>query len=239
MAQPMKLSFTQDIGETSPAKREAIGALRITADGRKFRYAKAGAASLAAGSLVMAPAAAAQHVNRPAVPANVGDRVVSVVVGTTAVAENAYEDGYLQVSDSDGQGRQHRILSNTACPAGGTVVCTLAESVRAALTANSRVSLIPSPWCGVAASATEENLPAGVAVCDVPAGQYFFAQTGGVGCCLAAGTAGIGSMLVPGAVPGSLTAMNAALDVDQPVAGVAYAAAFADGKHQPCLLTLD
>ena len=239
MAQPMKLSFTQDVGETSPAKREAIGALRITADGRKFRYAKAGAASLPAGSLAMAPAASAQHVNRPAAPAAVGDRVVSVVVGTTAVAENAYEDGYLQVADSDGQGRQYRILSNTACPAGGTVICTLAESVRAALTANSRVSLIPSPWCGVAASATEENLPAGVAVCDVAAGQYFFAQTGGVGCCLAAGTAGIGSMLVPGALPGSLTAMNAALDVDQPVAGVAYAAAFADGKHQPCLLTLD
>ena len=33
--------------------------------------------------------------------------------------------------------------------------------------------------------------------------------------------------------------MNATLDVDQPVAGVAFAAAFADGKHQPCLLTID
>ena len=51
MAQPMKLSFTQDVTETSPAKREAVGALRITADGRKFRYAKAGAAALAAGSM--------------------------------------------------------------------------------------------------------------------------------------------------------------------------------------------
>jgi len=239
MAQPMKLSFTQDVGETSPAKREAVGSLRITADGRKFRYAKAGVASLPAGSLAMAPAASAQHVSRPATPAAIGDRVVSVVVGTAAVAENAYEDGYLQVADSDGQGWQYRILSNTACPSGGTVICTLAEPVRAALTTNSRVSLIPSPWCGVAASATEENLPAGVTTCDVPAGHYFFAQTGGVGCCLAAGTAGIGSMLVPGAAPGSLAAMNATLDVDQPVAGVAFAAAFADGKHQPCLLTID
>lgn len=239
MAQPMKLSFTQDVGETSPAKREAVGALRITADGRKFRYAKAGPAAIDAGSLTLAPAAEAQHIGRPATPASVGDRVVSVTVGTTAVAENAYEDGYLQVADSDGQGRQYRILSNTACPAGAAVICTLAEPVRAALTTDSRVSLIPSPWCGVAASATEENLPAGVATCNVPAGHYFFAQTGGVGCCLAAGTAGVGSMLVPGAAPGSLTAMNATLDVDQPVAGVAFAAAFADGKHQPCLLTID
>ncbi|OLN25002.1 hypothetical protein DVDV_3720 [Desulfovibrio sp. DV] len=239
MAQPMKLSFTQDVGETSPAKREAIGALRITADGRKFRYAKAASASIDAGSLALAPVAEAQHVNRPATPASVGERVVQVTVGASPVAENAYEDGYLQVADSDGQGRQYRILSNTACPAGGTVICTLAEPVRAALTTDSRVSLIPSPWCGVAASATEENLPAGVATCDVPAGHYFFAQTGGVGCCLAAGTAAVGSMLVPGAAPGSLAAMNATLDVDQPVAGVAFAAAFADGKHQPCLLTID
>jgi len=239
MAQPMKLSFTQDVGETSPAKREAVGALRITADGRKFRYAKAGSSPVPAGSLVMAPAAVAAHTGRAATPSAVGDRVVSLVVGAAPVAENAYEDGYLQVAANDGGGRQHRILSNTACPAGGTTVLTLAEPVRAALTAASVVSLIPSPWCGAAVSASEENLPAGVAVCDVPAGHYFFAQTGGVACCLAAGTAAVGSMLVPGPAAGSLAAMNASLDVDQPVAGVAFAAAFADGKHQPCLLTLD
>ena len=50
----MKLSFTQDVGETSPAKREAVGALRITADGRKFRYAKAGSAALPAGAMLLA-----------------------------------------------------------------------------------------------------------------------------------------------------------------------------------------
>lgn len=239
MAQPMKLSFTQDVGETSPAKREAVGALRITADGRKFRYAKAGAVGLSAGSLGLAPAAVAAHSNLAATPAAVGDRVLSLTVGVTAVAENAYEDGFFQVADADGKGRQYRILSNTACAAGGTVVLTLAEPVRAALTALSKVSLVPSPWGGVTASATEENLPAGITPCDVPAGHYYFAQTGGVACCLAAGTAPIGAMLVPGATAGSLSAMNATLDVDQPVAGVAFAAAFADGKYQPCFLTLD
>ncbi len=239
MAQPMKLSFTQDVSETSPAKRETLGALRITADGRKFRYAKAGPDALTAGALGLAPAAVAAHQNLAASPAAVGDRVLSLTVGQAAVAENAYEDGYLQVADADGKGRQCRILSNTACAAGGTVVLTLAEPLRAALTADSKVSLVPSPWAGVAASATEENLPAGVSPCDVPAGHYFFAQTGGVACCLASGTAPIGSMLVPGAAAGSLAAMNAALDTDQPVAGVAFAAAFTSGHCQPCFLTLD
>lgn len=239
MAQPMKLSFTQDVAETSPAKREAIGALRITADGRKFRYAKAGGADLTAGSLGLAPAAVPDHQNLAATPAAVGDRVLSLVVGQTAVAENAYEDGYLQVADADGKGRQYRILSNTACAAGGTVILTLAEPVRGALSAASTVSLVPSPWAGVIASATEENLPVGVAPCDVPAGHYYFAQTGGVGCCLAAGTAPVGSMLVPGATAGSLAAMNATLDTDQPVTGVAFAAAFTDGRCQPCFLTID
>jgi len=239
MAQPMKLSFTQDIGEISPAKREAVGALRITADGRKFRYAKAGVSGLAAGSLGMAPAAVPDHCNLPATPAAVGDRVVSLVVGKTAVAVNAYEDGFFQVAAADGQGRQYRILSNTACAAAGSVVLTLAEPIRAALTATSRVSLVPSPWGGVTASATKENLPAGVATCDVPAGHYYFSQTGGVACCLAAGPAAVGTMLVPGATAGALSAMNASLDVDQPVAGVAFAAAMADGVCQPCFLTLD
>lgn len=239
MAQPMKLSFTQDVAETSPAKREAVGALRITADGRKFRYAKAGAASLAAGTLGLAPAAVAAHQNLTATPAAVGDRVLSLTVGASAVAENAYEDGFLQVADAAGKGMQCRILANTACAAGGTVVLTLAEPLRAALTAASKVSLVPSPWGGVTASATEENLPVGVAPCDVPAGHYYFAQTGGVACCLAAGAAPVGSMLVPGAAPGSLSAMNATLDTDQPVTGVAFAAAFTDGRCQPCFLTLD
>lgn len=239
MAQPMKLSFTQDVTETSPAKREAVGALRITADGRKFRYAKAGASALAAGTMGQAPAAVANHVNLTAPTAAVGDRVLSLTVGATAVAENAYEDGYLQVAETNGSGRQYRILSNTACPAGGTVILTLAEGLRTALTAASKASLVPSPWCGVTASANEENLPAGVTPCDVPAGQYYFAQTGGVTCCLAAGTPAVGTMLVPGATAGALAAMNATLNVTQPVTGVAFAVAGADGRCSPCFLTLD
>jgi len=239
MAQPMKLSFTQDVTETSPAKREAVGALRITADGRKFRYAKAGAAALAAGSMGLAPAAVANHCNLAGTAAAVGDRVLSVTVGATAVTENAYEDGYLQVTETTGSGRQYRILSNTACVASGTVILTLAEGLRAAVTTASKCSLVPSPWCGVTASATEENLPAGVTPCDVPAGHYYFAQTGGVGCCLSAGTPTVGTMLVPGATAGALAAMNATLDVDQPVAGVTFATAGTDGRCSPCFLTLD
>ena len=115
MAQPMKLSFTQDVTETSPAKREAVGALRITADGRKFRYAKAGQAALTAGTLGLAPTAVSEHQHLAANPAAVGDRVLSLTVGAEPVMENAYEDGFLQVADSDGKGRQYRILSNTAC----------------------------------------------------------------------------------------------------------------------------
>jgi hypothetical protein len=33
--------------------------------------------------------------------------------------------------------------------------------------------------------------------------------------------------------------MNATLDVDQPVAGVAFAVAGTDGRCSPCFLTLD
>ena len=181
MTQPMKLSFTQDVTEASPAKREIIGALRITADGRKFRYAKAGGV-LTAGSMGFIPEHIPEHKGLPCQSAALGYRVISLTVGQTECPENYYEDGFLQVSKA-GKGWEYRILSNTACPACCSVILTLASPLLTGLDASYTASLIPSPWSGVVPPGDRApTMRAGVSPCDVPSGHYYFAQTGGAAC---------------------------------------------------------
>ena len=50
MGFPMKRTgFQQGLLQESATAKEMVGTLRITRDGRKFRYAKAGGSALAAG----------------------------------------------------------------------------------------------------------------------------------------------------------------------------------------------
>jgi len=241
MAQPMKLQFTQDVAEVSTVKKEILGALRILADGRKYRYARAGSGGVSAGALLMAPKAEAGFTDQAALaalPAKTVDRVLSLTFGADA-AENAFEDGYLLVTGGPGAGAARRILANAAAPAGSPVIVTLAESLGVELSAESLVTLVPSPWAGAIQSAEEENVPVGVAPCDAGEGRYLWIQTGGPGLCLSFDDAPVGAMMVPGAVAGSLGAMNAALDVDQPVTAVALAVGGAAGKRRPFFLKID
>lgn len=238
MAQPMKLSFTQDVMETSVLKKEILGALRILADGRKFRYARAGAGGVGVGLLAMAPKAAALLTDQAASAARIGDRALTLIVGAD-VAENAFEDGYLQITDAEGKGHQYRILSNAAALAGAGAALTLAEPLKAALDATSRYSLIPSPWAGVAAIGVAENVPVGVSPCAAAAGRYFWLQTGGPCVCLSADASDVGTMMVPGATAGSLAGMKATLDVNQPVIALALACAGSAGLYKPFFLKID
>ena len=49
MTMPIKTMFSQALFEAKATTPEAIGTIRILADGRKFRLAKAGAAALSPG----------------------------------------------------------------------------------------------------------------------------------------------------------------------------------------------
>lgn len=242
MATAMKNAFTGDVKEVHSEKREKLGTLRITSDGRKFRYAKAGGA-LAAGKMCIGAVAEANHINVAVAAASIGDMTVSVTVGATAVAENAYADGYLQVNDGTGEGHAYLIASNTACDASGVTLVTLAEPIRAALVASStsEVSLIPSPWNGVTHSATEESVAAGVSVVVVPSGAFCWLQTGGVGCCLMSGAPGVGAPLTLGATAGALLAISAtiATTVTQPIVGTTLATAGVSTEYKPVMLQMD
>ena len=237
---PVKTAgFLQGITTTSTTRKERLGTLRILEDGRKFRYSLAGGA-LTAGDATVSAAVHSDHTNLAVSTLNTSRTQVQVTVSAgTAIASNALSGGYLHVNAGTGEGRAYRIDSNTALSAAGTTI-TLALSDRmAASDGTTKVTLVHSPYSGVTASATEENLFSGVAPVDVTSGRYFWAQTGGPTVVLISGTPAIGTMLTLAAAAGALIAINATLDIDQPIVGIHWGTVGVDGEFKPVMLTVD
>lgn len=237
----IKNQFSQGLYKASTTMMERLGAKCILEDGRVFRYVKAGSGGLAPGKAAVAAAATANHINRAVAAAfAIGVTEVSVPVGATAVTADQYKDGFLQVNDATGEGYQYKIASNTACDSSGTTIVQLSEPLRVALVAStSEVSLIPSPYAGAVHTTTEENLPVGVACTTIAADSYGWVQTGGPGIALISGTPAVGTMLTLGAASGSLIAINATLDIDQPIVAIAYSTAGVDTEYKPVFLLID
>lgn len=246
MTKPMKRAgFAQGIMEISSTKKEEIGTLRITQDGRKFRYARAGASALGAGKMGVAAQPNAQQINVNVLAASIGDKQVTLTGLTyaAAIAENALAGGKLHINDGTGEGHQYLIESNTAFGSSNTtIVVTLQDGIKVAIVASgtTEASVFPSPWYGITESNTEENLPVGVAPCAITANYYYWAQTGGEAIALVNGTPAVGTMLTLGATPaGALVAINTSLDIDQPVCAIAWGTVGVSGEYKAVKLMLD
>lgn len=238
MTKPLNnTAWNQDILEQSATQKEVLGILRITEDGRKFRYAKAGEA-LAVGKIGQLAEGTANHVKQAAPAAAAGTIRIGLTVGATAVTENQYKDGYLQIYDgtSSGLGMQYRILSNTACDSSGVTYVTLETPLKYALTAADYYSLIPNPWSSITQNASLAHGCAGVAVRPVTNGYYFWLQTAGVACVLNGGNTALGSAIVTSATEGAFKTMAA---YDSGVIGYTIGFAGVDTKYCPVMLTID
>lgn len=245
MTRPLKKAgFSQGIYAISATQKEELGTLRVLADGRMFRYAKAGASALAAGKMGIAPAIAADVTNEACASAHaIGDYVVeeTITAAVAAYAENFFQGGFLQVNDATGEGHQYKIQSSTAVAISGTsIALTLEDPIRVALVAaTSEFTLAQSPWQGVTESTTEESLPVGVAPVAVTAAYYYWAQTHGPALVLVAGTPAVGTMMTLSATAGALAAINATLDIDQPVCGIMHGTAGVATEYKPVFLMID
>jgi len=193
-------AFSQGIHEQSSTQKEKLGTLRVLADGRKFRYAKAGGTALAIGIPTQSAAAEANHINKQCAAAAIGSTVVFVTVGATAVTEDQYKDGWLMVNDGTGQYCMYPVLGNSACAGSGTTTVVLAEPIRVALVGSgtSEVSLIPNAFYGVVVGAANGHF-AGVPPIDVTANYYYWSQTGGMCCALNTNAVAVGSEVALGA----------------------------------------
>lgn len=228
----------QDARKVSTTKLHDFGTVAETADGRVYRYSRAGGSNLAAGLVNTTTAKVANHTNiAVATAASVGDRQVNVTVGATAVTQGQYDGGFLVVNDSAGVGCAYRIAGTPVIGSGGTGIIQLAEAVATALTTSSKVSLSYNPFDQAIVSASAVALFAtGSNNVAVASGSYFWTQTQGVASVLSDGiiTKAAGA-IVSDAVAGAVE-IEVAASVNQRV-GTALEATV-DAKYYPIFLTL-
>ena len=223
--------FAQSIYEISATPKETVGTLRILADGRKFRYAQAGAAALEAGKITEAPVLDADFCNKACPTAAIGDTEITVTHVATGAAYPAdyFRGGYLMITDGL---VQYPIVSSSAVTTSSTTIdLHLGQALMIALTSGKEFNLVASPWKYVITMANVPCMPTGVPQVEVTALYYCWLQTGGIGHCLVDATPTVGSMLVPDADDGALsviatTASTGTWDTDAPYIAIAMGLAY-------------
>ncbi len=209
-----------DLTGNTATQLHNLGERVVTPDGRSFRYAKAGAVDLVAGTLLQASAQVANHQNLTATAAAAGATSVTVTLGGTAATANQYAGGYVMVTVTPDQGKQYLVLSNPAQTNGsGTLTLQLADPIVTAWTTGTRVDLIANPYNGVLINpSTASSTPVGVAQVVITAAQYGWIQVGGVANILADGAVTVGTSLVASnATAGAVEALTGV----QAVVGIA------------------
>lgn len=226
----------QDVYEEFETKQAAIGTV-LRRGGRTWVYSKNGSAALGIGKLAIQPTPVANHQNvAVAAAVAVGINQVTVTLGATLATINQYEDGYLVVSDVDGQGTAYKIRSNPAADSAASLEVTMYDKLHTALTTDSECCLIPNPYNAVVISVTDQaDIPAGIPIIGITASYYFWCQTGGICPALADETIAQGlGVTIGSSVAGAVEGADAA---GEPVIGYAYIAAV-DTEYRPIYLTI-
>jgi hypothetical protein len=231
--------WSQGLYDISSTKKHRYGTLRITDDGRKFRYAKAGEA-LVAGQIAQGTEVEAHHFAETGEAVAKGAKQISLVVGATAVSSNLFDDGFFQVYDGAAGtvGLQYKINSHTPCGSAGTTVVNLDDPIKIALISTDTWSLIPAHWggTGVTHNGNVAKGPAGVPLIAVTSAYYCWLQTGGPACVYAENTVALGSPIVTAVTEGSYITMTV---FDSAVLGFTYSIASVATKYCPVFLTID
>lgn len=245
----MKLESTPHMIDFNPyeIRTEAdathnLGELLTLADGRKFRFGKAGASNVSRGKLQQAAAPIGNHANMTTAAAAIGATQITVTPGATGGAVGIYNEGYLAVNDVDGEGSVYKVRSNPTITSSVAFVVELFDPIaNVALTANSQTTLIHNAYNGFIEVATSLHRPAGVPLVSITAGDYGWLQTRGVAAVLAGTTRTLGAdQISSGATAGAVVDRTDALGASaEVVVGVASIVAGVDTEYNPMFLTCD
>jgi len=190
-----------DIYSSSADKRHDLGQLAMTSDGRKFRYCRAGGAVLVTGDCYSSAAQDDQFEGMAtATLSAINATEIYVTNGTTTIAANDFDEGYLMVTAGTGIGQSSRILSHTTGGSGAAITFTIEDPLKVATTvATSKITVVKNPYDDVVIQAvTPVASTAGIAQFAIPTTEYGWIQTGGPAACLfdasvcAADTMGVG-----------------------------------------------
>lgn len=207
----------QDLYTYSTVQQHTLGEKAFSADGRTFRYVKAGATALVPGDVQQSPAIVANHVNlTPTAAVAVGDTTITVTLGATAATANQYAGGYLVVEKgTTGAGQSLLIKSHPAASSSATLVVTLSDPFLVATSGTVTVSLVANLYNGVIQTpvTTLTGTPVGVAVGAIPAASFGWICVGGVTGVKADGAITVGTVgvAVPSAAAGAAKVMAATL----------------------------
>ncbi len=172
---------TVDLYSSSSNRNEhKLGQIVMTADGRKFRWAYATTLTVAGDCYGSAGQDAQfQSMANNAVVA-IGGTSIAVTNGTTTVAANDFDEGYLLISSSVGIGQSSQIVSHDTGASGATITYKIADPLAVALSTASKVTVIKNPFDDIIIQAVTPVAPA-VGICQfaIPALKAGWVQTGG------------------------------------------------------------
>ena len=227
--------------KTSANPLHDLGTVGVTADGRTFRYAKAGGTALSQGQLQIMADTVANHDDMATNTAAAGAKEVTVTLGATTVTAGEYADGYLVINDDTGEGTTYRVDTVPASAGTEDVVVVLKDALREAFGAGTTATLIRNPYAAVLVSdGTQTDTAVGVPITDVTASYYCWLQTRGI-CSVLADTGAqpsAGSPITIGdTTTGGVEARNAAGEVylGMGLKGHTYTS----GEYEPVLLQID
>lgn len=139
--------FATGGSNTGSQRSHPLGSAMMFADGRRFRYGRAGGSALATGVLCQ------QTLNNanwdelvvPAIEA-IGEKVVVLTNGSVAITADYFADGFLNPEDDAGKGYLYTIRSNAAAAATGAISLTLYETLQVAWSTSTTVGIFANPY---------------------------------------------------------------------------------------------
>lgn len=194
---------------------------------RAYRYCKAGAVDLVAGSLVQSPSLVGGHANlvvSTTSPLAIGTTAVDVTCASSAAA-NQYADGYLGIATGIGMGYTYTVSHHAAVSTGATgrfFLYNPEDTLQIAITTTGTVSLLMNEFNGVIISpaTTALGIIVGLAGYVVSANQYGWIQTWGPAMCFMGGVNTIGAPLLGTATSaGRASLVTAATLLTQQIVG--------------------
>ena len=177
---------TTDLYDSNTVKDHRLGQIVQTVDGRKFRYAKCGATATVTGDCYSSAAQDAQFESMvsPTLTA-IGGTLVYTTNGTTTVAANDFDEGYLMIETSTGIGQSSQIVSHTTGTSGAAVNYTIGDPLKVASATSSTISVFKNPFDDIVIqAATPVASTAGIAQFAIVAAEFGWIQTGGPAACL-------------------------------------------------------
>lgn len=184
--------------EESSIPQHSLGTKATDGGGREFRYVKTGGA-ITAGQLVMSYTENATEESITAPATAIGATSVAVTTGGTVTA-NAYEGGYMVVTNTPGLGMMYEISHHAGRTGSGSLTYYLKDPIKVALTTDSRLDFVKNPYNGILqwsdGTGTYTGSPVGVSVIAMTSGYYGWICVHGAASCLADGTLGIGKVVV-------------------------------------------